>query len=150
MRLFGATLRSRRLPRALLRRVVGFLLALAVLGGMGQAGVRYFYCEGLGLSMSDPCAAGARGEDPPCPLTTVDRPSSDCCTVVTLPSMPDSARVSEHSVQPASVVAVVPAAQLTGDLTQADARSFTRAAIRWRAPPRPPGELRAQLMVFLT
>jgi hypothetical protein len=155
---FGATLRSRRLTRALLRRIVGFVLAFAVIGGLGQAGVRYFYCEALGLSMSDPCAAGraelrdgvgARGDS--CPLTTVDRPSSDCCTVITVPAMPDGARLHEHTIQPASVVALVPARTYAGDEgTALVPRGFEQTAVRWRAPPRPPGELRAQLMVFLT
>jgi hypothetical protein len=146
---FGAGRRTRRLPRALLFGAVRLLVALAVLFGTVQAGARYFYCEGFGLSASDPCAAKARGGEP-CPFNSVERQSIDCCALITIPSIPDGARAHEHAVHPAGVVAVMPAGQYASGHTDIGERRFARRAERWQKPPRPSGEIRAQLMVFLT
>jgi hypothetical protein len=146
---FGAGWRTRRLSRPLLFGAVRLLLALAVLFGTVQAGARYFYCEGFGLSASDPCAANARGGEP-CPFNSVERQSIDCCAVITIPSMPDGARADEHAVHPAGVVAVMPAGQYANGHTDTGEKGSARRAERWQKPPRPSGQLRAQLMVFLT
>lgn len=140
---------SRILPRAALARASCLLVAIAVLLGIAQAGTRYFYCEGLGLSATDPCAQGATRHSP-CPLASFDRASFDCCQVLTMRSMPEGAR---------SIVPAVPSAGLLAILSplhRADASSWNgtivvaREGERGRAPPWSSTERRAQLMVFLT
>ncbi len=91
---------SSNLPRAALARASCLLVAIAVLLGIAQAGARYFYCEELGLSASDPCAQGATRLSP-CPLASFGQDSFDCCQVLTMRSMPEGAR---------SIVPVVPSA----------------------------------------
>jgi hypothetical protein len=149
IRVFGAGRRNRRLSRVVLIGAVRLLLALAVVCGTVQAGAHYFYCEGVGFSASDPCAARAREGDR-CPLNSAERQSIDCCAVISLPSMPDAAREHEHTVQPAGVVAVMPAGQYASTRPEVGEKGFARRAERWCRPPRSPGELRVQLMVFLT
>jgi len=149
IRVFGAKWRTRWLPHALVFGVVRLFLALAVLFGTVQAGARYFYCEGVGFSASDPCSARAHGGDS-CPLGSVERPSTDCCAVITIPSMPDGARAHEQAVHPAGVVAVMPAGQYASGHAGVGEKGFARRAERWQKAQRPSGELRAQLMVFLT
>lgn len=148
--MLGAGWRTRRLARAILVGAARLLLAFAVLCGTVQAGARYFYCEGFGLSASDPCAANARVGGDTCPFNSVDRQSIDCCTVITLPSTPDGARAREHAVPPAAVVATMPAGQYASGPAEAAERGFAWRAEQLQRPPRPSGELRAQLMVFLT
>jgi hypothetical protein len=147
--LLGEAYRNRRRLRALVFGAARLVLALAVVFGTVQAGARYFYCEGVGLSASDPCAGRAQG-DGRCPFNSVDRQSIDCCTVIAMPAMPDGARAHEHAVHPAGVAAVMPAGQYTHGQLGLGQTSFARREERWRKPPRPAGELRAQLMVFLT
>jgi hypothetical protein len=111
------------------------LVAIAVLLGIAQAGTRYFYCEGLGLSATDPCAQGATRHSP-CPLASFDRESFDCCQVLTMRSMPEGAR---------SIVPAVPSAGLLAILSplhRADASSWNGTTVvaregeRGRAPAR--------------
>lgn len=141
--------RSRILPRAVIARASCLLVAIAVLFGIAQAGARYFYCEGLGLSATDPCAQGATHHSP-CPLASFGRDPFDCCQVLTMRSMPEGAR---------SIVPVVPSAGLLAILSpvhRADASLWNgrivvaREGERGRAPPSSSSERRAQLMVFLT
>jgi hypothetical protein len=146
---FGAGSRTRGLPRARIVGAVHLLLALAVICGSLRSGARYFYCEALGLSTSDPCAASAQGRGG-CPLKSVEPQSIDCCSTITLPSMPDGARVKERTVAPASVIALVPASEYVGPRSSPRAQGFGRRAVRIERPPRPGGDLRTQLMVFLT
>lgn len=141
--------RRRILTRAALARASCLLVAIAVLFGIAQAGARYFYCEGLGLSATDPCAQGA-AHGSPCRLASFDRDPLDCCQVLTMRSMPEGAR---------SIVPVVPSAGLLAILSPvrgADASSWNASIVvarggeRGRAPPSSSSERRAQLMVFLT
>src|SRR5579864_5648691 len=141
-----AVWRTRRFARALCLGVVGMLLAVALLSGTLQAGARYFYCEGLGLSASDPCAAAARHADDRCPLRGIERKSPDCCSMIQLPSMPDGTRVDGHSVPPAGITKVLSASQYTLETTGIGRETSVSRTERWRIPPRPSGELRAQLM----
>jgi hypothetical protein len=147
--MFGAGWRPRGLPRALVLAAARLVLALAVICGTTQSGARYFYCEALGLSTSDPCAASAQGGDA-CPVKSVEPQSIDCCSIVTLPSMPDGARAYERTVAPAGVVALLPASDYVGPRSPPRVEGFARTALRIERPPRPGGELRTQLMVFLT
>jgi hypothetical protein len=149
IRVLGEVCRNRRLSRALVFGAARLVLALAVLFGTVQAGARYFYCEGVGLSASDSCAGRAQG-DGRCPFNSVDRQSIDCCTVIAIPAMPDGARAHEHAVHPAGVAAVMPVGQYTSGQLGLGETSFAQRARRWQKPPRPAAELRAQLMVFLT
>jgi hypothetical protein len=148
-RVFGTGWRIRGLPRTLILGAARLLLAFAVICGATQSGAHYFYCEALGLSASDPCAAGARAAEP-CPFKSLQAQSIDCCSIITLPSMPDGARAQEPTVVPAGVIALLPARDSSGPDTSLGAERFSLRAFRWERPPRPGGERRAQLMVFLT
>jgi hypothetical protein len=83
-------------------------------------------------------------------LQSIERQSLDCCSVITLPSMPEAARTEEQSVPPASIVAILPAREYVRTMARLFADGFAPAVSRWERPPRPGGELRTQLMVFLT
>jgi len=147
--MFGADWRPRGLPRGPVLAATRLLLALAVICGAVQSGASYFYCEALGLSTSDPCAASAQGGDA-CPVKSVEPQSIDCCSIVTLPSMPDGARAHEQTVAPAGVVARLSATESIGTPSPFRVENYARSALRIERPPRPGGELRTQLMVFLT
>jgi hypothetical protein len=128
--------------------LVRLLVAVAVLVGPLQSGARYFYCEGLGLLASDPCAR-ATGDGPRCPPQSLERLHDDCCQHITMPTVPDGARVDQPRVAPAGFVAVVAAADYVGTGVQTDpGRRFDERRVR--RPPRPSEQRRAQLMVFLT
>lgn len=140
---------------ALLRTAVArawcAILTLAVLFGIAQAGTRYFYCEALGLSATDPCQATRAA--PPCAPASLERTHQDCCQVITMPSMPsmpERARPVEPGVAPAALVALLPPA-LGGEVhASACGSRVAREGERWRGPPRASRERRAQLMVFQT
>jgi hypothetical protein len=133
----------------LLRRVARLILAVAVLCGTFQAGARYFYCEALGLSSSDPCSQSAEHRER-CPFDAIDLQTIDCCSVITMPSMPDGIRGSGPSVAPAGVVAVLPAVKDANASWWSERPRESRTRDAHRKPPRSPGERRAELMVFLT
>ena len=147
--MFGADWRPRGLPRALVLAAVRLFVALAVICGTAQSGARYFYCEALGVSSSDPCAVGARADES-CPFKSVERSPIDCCSILTLPSVPEGARAHEQTVAPAGVVALLSANEYMGPPSLFRVESSARSALRIERPPRPGGELRTQLMVFLT
>jgi hypothetical protein len=137
-----------RIPhRSAIARVWCLVVAVAVLFGVAHAGSRYFYCESLGLSMTDPCAHEAR--QAACPLPSIDRAPFDCCQVITMPSMPEGARAVEPTIPSASVVAILPPVSGAVEASRASARVAWEGE-RWRGPPRASRERRAQLMVFLT
>jgi hypothetical protein len=150
MRVFGAGWSTRGLARRLVLEAAHLLVALAVVFGPLQSGARYFYCEALGeLSVSDPCGPHARGSDS-CPFESVQRQSVDCCSVIKLPLLPSGAQSPEHTVPAACVSAVLAALDYAGTPQSQGADDFARRSKRWARPPRPGGELRARLMVFLT
>jgi hypothetical protein len=122
---------------------------LALVCGTEQAGARYFYCEALGLSASDPCCRRA-GEGAACPLRSLERSTVDCCTVITLASMPVGDHAELCAVHPAGVTAVMPAGEYVEVRPAAGLEGLARRMARWHKPPRPFSELRATLMVFLT
>ena len=140
--------RLRFLPRAAIARAWCLLVAVAVLFGLVHAGARYFYCEGLGLSTTDPCVQ-VTGDRAPCPLASFERAPFDCCQVITMPSMPEGARSVEPPVPAAGVVAMVPPAVGVVEPPSGSLRVAWEGE-RWRGPPRSANERRAQLMVFLT
>jgi hypothetical protein len=125
------------------------LVAVAVLFGVAHAGARYFYCEGLGLSTTDPCAQVA-GHRAACPLASLERPPFECCRVITMPSIPDGARSVEPTVPAAGLVAIVPPAPAVVESRGGLGVRVAREGERWRAPPKAARERRAQLNVFLT
>jgi hypothetical protein len=142
--------RRRRVPlRAALAKVSSLLVAVAVLLGVVHAGARYFYCEGLGLSTTDPCLQAATHTSP-CPSGAFDRPELDCCRVITMPSMPEGARSIVPVAAPAGFVAVLPPVQRADASPWNGSDLFVREGERGRAPPASSGERRARLMVFLT
>jgi hypothetical protein len=142
--------RRRRIPlRGALAKASCLLVAMAVLLGVVHAGARYFYCEGLGLSATDPCLQTATHPSP-CPSGTFDRQALDCCRVITMPSMPEGARSVVPVVPSAGFMAVLPAVQTAGASQWNGSVLFAREGERGRAPPASSGERRARLMVFLT
>lgn len=148
--MFRAAGRARRkLPRVLFIGAAHLWLALAILAGPVQAGARYFYCEAFGLSASDPCSGGAPLGHA-CPFKSMERQAIDCCTVITLPSIPEGASAEEHEVPPARIVAIVAAREYARSPSGTVAGGFAQGVQRWKRPPRPGGDLRTQLMVFLT
>jgi hypothetical protein len=148
---FGAARRTRRkLARVLVVGAAHLWLAVAIIAGPVQAGARYFYCEAFGLSASDPCSAGAQSGHP-CPFESLERQSLDCCSVITLSSIPEGASTEEHEVPPARIVAILAAGEYARSPSGSTAaRGFAHGVQRWKRPPRPGGDLRTQLMVFLT
>jgi hypothetical protein len=142
--------RCRRvLPRAAVARASCLLVAIAVLFGVAQAGARYFYCEGLGLTATDPCVQRAT-QPSPCPLASFEREPFDCCQVLTMPSMPEGARSAVPVVPSAAVLATLPAVPVADASSWNESVFVAREGERGRAPPSSSSERRAQLMVFLT
>jgi hypothetical protein len=143
---WGRSPRTRKVAATL----TGVLLTFAVVAGLAHAGGRYFYCEAMELMQSNPCVAthddkGAGSRSTFCAFR------ADCCEMWTLPSMPaGTAMAQDDVVAPPGLVAVVPATELLIQQSETSFRARSRVFERWRSPPRPPGELRAQLMVFLT
>jgi hypothetical protein len=140
--------RASRLPRRIAVALGSILLSVAVLSGALRAGGRYFYCDAMGITLTDPCTAPARDEV----ATAADELRErhiDCCKTGTLASMPNAAASERCSVSPAPLLAVI-APQVVEPLRVVAVASQRASRDRWRAPPRPPGELRAQRMVFLT
>jgi hypothetical protein len=147
--------RGRTFSRRTIARAWCALVALSLLFGIAQARTRYFYCEALGLSATDPCSLASSGarQEPPCPLPSLDRARFDCCKVVTMPSMPsmaERARSVEPSVPQTGVVALLPPARVADGGAPVHSARFAWEGERWRGPPRASRERRAQLMVFLT
>ncbi len=141
------------------RRMAGALsclvLAFALLTALFQANTRYFFCESMGLLRADPCAAAARDDELPPATDELSRTPFTCCATGVLGAMPPSTALDETRVETAELVAVVglprarqavDAAVLRIDLVPGRARREAR----WRIPPRPARERRAQSMIFLT
>jgi len=139
-----------------LRRVAvaltALLLSLAVLAGAARARARYFYCEAMGLMETDPCAAPAKNDGAEDVATSreVREAHTDCCEIVTLSRMPAGTTIAAQDVPPPALAAFLPAAIIRTTLLANPSAQRDRSSERWRVPPRYPGELRAQLMVFLT
>lgn len=142
----------RGLPRRVGLAIVGLLLSFAILSGFARANGRYFYCEAMGMMATDPCAAAAahRGERTDGPSTEARPGHSDCCEIVTLPSLPQGTTTASSAVPSPALVALIPGAPLA-DLLLGRARAHPdRARERWRPLRRSAAQARAQLMVFLT
>lgn len=150
---FGKRTRAvKGLPRRVGLAIVGLLLSFALLSGFARANGRYFYCEAMGMMATDPCAAAAahRGEQSDSPLREARPGHSDCCEIVTLPSLPQGTASASSAVPPPALVALVPAAPLR-DMQLGGARAHPdRAREQWRPLRRSAAQARAQLMVFLT
>jgi hypothetical protein len=126
------------------------LLAAIVLCGIAHAGGRYFYCEAFGLSRTDPCAQSSDAGRTECPSGALHAQDDDCCTRLVLPAIPDGAKAEATRVPAPSLVAIAPAGPRVERVSANDRAAFRSGLVRWRTPPRPPGEARALLMVFLT
>ena len=140
--------RASRLPRCIALALFSILLSVTVLTGALRAGGRYFYCDAMGITLTDPCTAPTRDEVGTAP-DELREGHADCCKTGTLASMPSGATSEKRSVSPAPLLAVI-ALQVVEALRVVAAASPRASRDRWRAPPRPPGELRALRMVFLT
>jgi hypothetical protein len=139
----------RRWPRKLLAKVGCALVALSVLCAAGQVRTRYFYCEARGLSAIDPCGRSA-GQTSPCPFGAIDRQTFDCCSIVTMPTVPQGARSTTPMVPAAGIVGIVPRPGTDGASSSNGRSRVAWEDARWRGPPRSAGERRSQLMVFRT
>ena len=106
----------------------------------------------MGLMETDPCAAAAQsdGTEGVAPSTEARQGHTDCCEVVTLSPMPAGTTVAARDVPPSPLAAVLPAAILADRLLASLRAQAVRSSERWRLPPRYPGALRIQSMVFLT
>src|ERR1019366_1243472 len=138
----------RRLPQAV-AAASHWVLAFAVLCAIVHSGSRYFYCEALGLSSSDPCAEAAKDARSKSPFGVLGEQPADCCEIVTLGAMPQVVQATGPSVAPAALVAIIPALQLADRIDSAPPSRVARAFERWHPPPRASNDVRAQLMVFL-
>lgn len=128
------------------------LLTFAIVSGLARAHGRYFYCEAMGLLARDPCAAAAAsgdgddgGQD-----AEARQSDADCCEHVVIPPAPESTTVGTRAVPPPALVAILPPTCNRGERPAAAHIRPNGSLQRWRVPPRYAGELRAQLMVFLT
>ncbi|MDP9002202.1 MAG: hypothetical protein M3O46_19085 [Myxococcota bacterium] len=139
-----------RLLRRLALAVGHLLLAFAVVCGIARSGARYFYCEALGLLPYDPCVQGAQSHDANAPERALREQLPDCCTVLTLPSVPAGERVVNPSVLSAPLVALLPALPVFDSSVNPELHSAKPFFERWRPPPRAASQIRAQRMVFLT
>jgi hypothetical protein len=141
-------------PRGLVRQclaaLVGLALSFALVASLARPGGRYFYCEAMGLLPTDPCrAAPAASDGRSTSEDCLDQTRPDCCEVFTLRALPDGATRAPTNVPPAAVVALLPA---VAAIETAPEPLAHHVPATWRAPPRPPGKLRAHAhnQVFLT
>ena len=148
----GNGARARGVLRRLAVALTALLLSLAVLSGTTRARSRYFYCEAMGLMESDPCAAPADSDETEdvAPSTEAREGHTDCCEIITLSPMPAGTTTAALDVPPPGLTALLPAAILRAGLFTIPRTQANRSSERWRVPPRYAGELRTQLMVFLT
>jgi hypothetical protein len=128
-------------------RIGCYLLAFGVLCALVHGGARYFYCDAIGLSATDPCAQESAHRSG-CPDASLGRRAADCCRTITMPSIPEGSRGVEPTVPSAGVVAILPAIQAESSCSRSAHVAWEGE--RWRVPPRSSLERRAQLMVFLT
>jgi hypothetical protein len=116
-------------------------LATALASGLALQGKRYFFCDAMGVTSSDPCSARIAAE------RDVAVHPTDCCVVERVPAVPTSVLATATSVPAASVVAVVAPSIAVLPERPSAAQSEQRAT----GPPRPPPErVHARVMVFLT
>jgi hypothetical protein len=128
------------------------VLAFALLTALFQANTRYFFCESMGLLRADPCTAAAHHDEPPPATDELSRTPFTCCATGIFGAMPPSTSLDETRVDTAPLVAVVglPRA-IDASLRRVDlVPEPDRREARWRIPPRPARERRAQSMIFLT
>ena len=148
----GNVARARGVLRRLAVALTALLLSLALLSGTTRARSRYFFCEAMGLMESDPCAAAADtdGTQHVAPSTEARERHTDCCEIVNLSPMPAGTTTAPLDVPSPGPTAILPAATLRAGLLTVPRTRPNRSSERWRVPPRSAGELRTQLMVFLT
>jgi hypothetical protein len=125
------------------------LVAAVVVCGLAQAGARYFYCEALGFSCTDPCAQPAEHRRAECPTRVEQRPI-DCCKVVRLPLLPRAAKAAEAGIEPSPWVALLPPVHASPVLDGFAEAPPRRVLERWRAPPRTSQRVHERVMVLLT
>jgi hypothetical protein len=140
---------AKRLRRQLALAFARLLVAFVVLAGIAHSGARYFYCDALGLATIDPCVRGSGGDVETCSTRSLQEHRDDCCRIITLPSIPNGARLEGPFVPPAAVLSTVSAEGYVRAFDD-QTRSQSMVLARWRTPPRSAHEVRSQLMVFLT
>ena len=148
-------MRMRRNGRRMAGALSCLVLVFALLTALFQANTRYFFCASMGLLRADPCAAAAHHDELPPATDALSRTPFTCCATGVLGAMPPSTSLDETRVEAGRLVAVVglPCATRAVDasLPRVDlAPTWLRREARWRIPPRPARERRAQLMIFLT
>jgi hypothetical protein len=142
-----------RLLRQIAMALCSLLLAFAIVSGLARAHGRYFYCEAMGLLATDPCAAAAASSDGDEDVgrnAEARRSDADCCEHVVIPPAPESTTVGTRAVPPPALVAILAPMSSRGERPAPAPGRPNGSLQRWRVPPRYAGELRAQLMVFLT
>ena len=128
------------------RVALGFLcaaLTAALASGLSLQGKHYFYCHVMGVVMDDPCAAGAPVDRD----VAIREPSSDCCTLGRMPTMPTSALLAALDVPAAALIAILSPPVVVPAPVPAEVRISHRAT----GPPRAPAvRVHARSMIFLT
>jgi len=149
----SARRKSKGLPRRITVALASLLASLALIATLSRPAGRYFYCEAMGMLPWDPCAAAAAEDDDAAAddaTSTIREHHADCCDVITIPSTPRAAAANAPTVPPPALVAALPALVFPRVRVVAPPPTRTSTFERWRVPLRPPGQARAQLMVFLT
>ena len=133
--------------RFLASRAVLVIAAMTILLGVLRGGTRFFYCPMTHLAFDEPPCTAPHGEADVTDGPRLELP--ECCEEKWRAVTPraSSPSIAETAIAPASVVALLPAAQL--DITR---RSLAQPMRFWHAvragPPPLASERRAQLMVF--
>lgn len=149
----AAKKKLKALPRRFAVAFASLLVSLALIAGLSRPPGRYFYCESMGTLPFDPCAvAAADHEDSAHEESTasIRECHTDCCDVVHVPPAPRAVSAQTPKIPPPTLLAVLPAPRFPRVLPVAPPHAPISSFERWRVPPRPPGQARAQLMVFLT
>src|SRR5260370_5498140 len=95
-----------RALRAPVVALAGLLLALALVSSLSLAGTRFYYCEAMGLTRSDPCEGFRESNGARDAAAAVRESHADCCEIVTLPSAPAGSRPADRGL-PASPLAAI-------------------------------------------
>jgi hypothetical protein len=145
-----ATIRRRVSLRRASVALARVFVAAVVVCGLLQSGARFFYCEGHGLSLTDPCVQPSAHPRADCQTTSLEQRPIDCCEVIQLPSLPRATQLADAAVEPSPWVAVLPVDRPSPLMDGPDETPSRRTLQRWRAPPRTSDRVHAHVMVFLT
>lgn len=137
-------------PRRLALALAGLALALAFVTALARPAGRYFYCESMGMLPFDPCVEAPADVAPPEAASALHALHHDCCAQMTIPPLPQGAVAAAPAVPRPALATLLPAPVFASAASAPPPGAHATRLDRRRAPPRPPGASRAELMVFLT